>query len=822
MKYKIDPFRGAVCILSTLSAPFALANIAQAQEGAAASSGNNNEIIVTAQKRDETLHDVPVTVSVLTENLIREQNIASLADAARLLPNVKIDTISFGIAPQMRGFSTDPLYAGYEQAVGLVIDGVPYTRGAYFGGALFDIGQLEALYGPQGQLFGKNSTVGTLNLRTASPTDHFTANAEVSIGDYGRRRFSGALSGPLIPGFLNFRVSGIHDENDGYIKNTTTVARTCPDQVGQPMRPAINCTPNKRFQQFENNGFRAKLQFTDIAGGTVDLTYERTDSWSSGPGYELYITPQRYQDAFRAFDPNADFQGGNWVASEDFPTSQTAETEIFSVNANFDLGGWGIALRGGHANLQSVRFSGDEVPLIFTDARLTEKSHQTTAEFQVSSPELDGFLGLGGLGASSDFVAGFFYQNVKLDPTTTTSELEQTTAFTFATTLDADPTTNGTVIGNVLAGLPPSIEYQNTPTIQNSNVYAFFGQLNWHLTDELTFLYGMRYTHEKKTADSTIFVIGPCGTSDCAPFLKAAIILPAYPSSFTGVISEDNFSPKLGLKYEANPDLNFFLTWAKSYRGSGFNTALPGVGGSPFAFEPEDAESWELGAKGRFLDGKLNLNVGLYWTTLSNFQVNTTQVVPGTSISTSYVVNAGKLRSRGFEADLNYVPNDWLTIRGALAYTDTKFLDFTIGGCVKDRPNTDGDADPRCDLTGKPLPRAPKWSFSLTPSVDIPLSTDVSFIGNANFTFQSSQYLDDSLDDRTKIGSFMTVDLSAGLRFDTANAGAFDLGVSVRNLTNVAVPLDRRPAMLAALCVGCFTESLAPPRTVLGYLRWNY
>ncbi|MGH7857452.1 MAG: TonB-dependent receptor plug domain-containing protein, partial [Candidatus Binatia bacterium] len=180
-------------------------------EAAAAPRGRTiEEIVVTAQRTEQQLHDVPISMSAFDDRFLRQQGVTDLQDVARFAPNVRVDTAGTIIQPRIRGFSTNVVVnRGLELPVGIVVDEVPYSRADYFVSGLFDLDRVEVLRGPQGQLFGANTTVGLLNLVTKNPTDEFTGFIDTEIGDLGRRRFEAGVGGPLVPRFLNFRIAGL-------------------------------------------------------------------------------------------------------------------------------------------------------------------------------------------------------------------------------------------------------------------------------------------------------------------------------------------------------------------------------------------------------------------------------------------------------------------------------------------------------------------------------------------------------------------------------------------------------------------------------------
>ncbi|MGH7858126.1 MAG: TonB-dependent receptor, partial [Candidatus Binatia bacterium] len=260
--------------------------------------------------------------------------------------------------------------------------------------------------------------------------------------------------------------------------------------------------------------------------------------------------------------------------------------------------------------------------------------------------------------------------------------------------------------------LPPGftgtedLEWTDTFTRQTTSSYGLFGQMNWHVVDRLTLLAGSRLSlltkhvtmtnqnHSTKPGDAS-----PTIDSSVAEYVNATLDR-----------DEFHFSPKVGGKYDWSDDLNFYATWSRGFRAGGIGVFSQTGNLEDEQYEDETVTNWDVGSKWNFLDGAASLNLGLFWMTLSDFQVFT--ILPGAAVVTPAIVNAPEAQARGVETDVTWLPTDWLTLRGTLGFNDTEFTDFPIGTCEVDRPNTDGDDDPRCDLTGRPLVRAPQWSVS--------------------------------------------------------------------------------------------------------------
>lgn len=769
------------------------------------------EIIVTAQKRQETLHEVPISISVLDDEFLSQQSITDLQELAHHVPNVKIDTAGgFWIQPRIRGFSTDPFNRGFEQAVGLVIDGVPYRRGEYFLGALLDLDRVEVLRGPQGTLFGKNTTVGLLNLATKKPTDELTGFINLEAGEFDRRRVEGALGGPLIKGLLNFRIAGLFDDRDGFVDNTT--AALVPETF-------------QKLGGRRQKGLRFKLDFPDLLGANLILGYERFEPESTGAGQELRLVPENLRPFFLQFDPDTDFEPENYVGSINARDAWSQSIDTFVANASYDLGGWGLAAVAGWSMLETKGMNdGDISPLPIITIALAEKVPQTTFELRLTSPNLPGLFGLDrpfGLAlGGSDFIAGLFYQRGQLQPSRITARVNAAVlASWIAFQNNPDPATlPSTPRGLQLTENELGTEIYRAAFRQTSDAMAVYGQGNWHFADRWTFISGARFSYDRKKA-GWVTDLDP----DNAPFLVAA-----GAEEFTQNLtrSEFEFAPKLSMKYDWSDDITSFAGWAMAFRGGGFNNFTFSPDREVVEFDSETVTSWEVGTKMNLLDGAAQLDLGLFRMNLTDFQLVSEQstIVADLPI----VVNAGEARSQGVEADLRWLPATWLSVRGSLGFDDTQFLEFPDGDCEEGFEDTDGDGNPRCDLSGRSLSRAPKWTSTVTGNVTVPLasiagdrilafsSTGIDLISGLTVEYQDTQYLRRTLDPRTRSPSFFK--LNANIGFMHPGQG-WSLGLTAQNLLD-QFSANRVEGVTSG--TGVFSQFVDPPRVLFGTFRWSF
>jgi iron complex outermembrane recepter protein len=783
------------------------------------------EIIVTAQKREENVREVPISMSVLDSSFLTENSITDFKDIAEMVPNARIDNSGEFNDVRIRGFGSPLSNKAFEQSVGLVIDGVPYGRREYFLGPVFDVERIEVLRGPQGTLFGKNTTAGLFNIINKKPTDEYTGYVQGEYGELDRWHVSTGVGGPILKNWLNFRFSGLAEERDGYMVNTTAPfsADAAPRASGR-----------------DRKGLRIQLGAPNVAGADVVASYEHVDVDLDAGGWEFRRIENdnpNIKTFFRAYDPDTDFVPFNYRGSVDESTHFIQHFDTFTLNARREVAKWTLNLVGGYSMLdEKVKHADPDftpAPIFFSSDK--DQNPQETVELRATSPSLPGLFGLRSLlGRSlgtSDVTAGFFFQRREINNSARPIGLNVAVAAQFLAcqglplnavgglpVLTVLPP--GFVVPACNVNIPPgSRVFEETTGYfeQSGNSYAGFSHMNWHFFDRWTLQYGMRFSYEDKTATNSRATTAGTGV--------AFSLLGIRP--FTKTLSRDEFAftPKVGLIYDWTDDINLFATWARGFKSGGFNELASNADTlSNLEYNPEKTTSWEVGSKMRLLDGRANLNVSLYWQNATDLQVFTVQ--PSTAIVS--VTNAGEARSRGIEADGAWLVTDWLTMRAAMALTDAKYLSFPFGDCNADRPNTDGDSDPRCDLSGKPLYRTPMWTVTASPSVRFPLTSmidaaklperlrSVSLVGNLAMEYEDVQFVDRTDDPREVQPSFFKLNGSVGLECEKSG---LSLRLHAENITDEATVSQAREVTLGP---GNLVHVLEAPRLIFGSVRWAF
>lgn len=760
------------------------------------------EIMVTAQKREEAIQDVPISMSVIDEKFIAEQGITNVREAMLYVPNVKIEEAGYFMIPRIRGFSTNNNNKAFEPPAGLAIDGIPYGRIEYFNAGLYDISRVEVLRGPQGTTFGKNTSAGLIHLITKDAGDEFEGFINLQYGEYQRKRVELAASVPLVKDFLNARVAVMKDERRGFVENTTFGLSEFADRY---------------LQGKDNQGVRVKLQFPDLAGSRLKLGYDKLNLGSLGSGIEIVSVTDAVAAVLRKYDPNVDLVGGNFRTSLDYGDYRKTKIETLNGEWTYDLGGWGLTALGGRSVMNTLFFLDTDFspsPAILGDG--ADRSPTVTAELRGASSAFDGLFGMQQLFGknlgSSDLLLGVFFQNNEI----------QDGYFHFAfpqgpfleLTAAAEGSGNGVSPPGAVFGIGPGADVGGVDDVtqffdQQSKTAALFAQTQWTFLPQWTLQLGGRFSQEKKAGQwNSVFNSPPPNAIIQAAGLTEFMVERQRKDEF--------FQPKVSMNYKPTPDISLFVRWARSFKSGGFNAFAFRAVDDQLTYEPEYSTELAFDAKMTLIENTMKLNLSIYRQEIKDFQVLTREPQMGTiGLGLTKVVNAPKARSQGVEGDLRWLPLDWLQLIGSLGVNDTEYLDFKINDCPADMDNTDGDADGRCDATGRPFAFAPKLNGALTGVFTPAWSVlGLSFDGGLTAEYMSGQFLDIDLDRRKVQQPFWRYRAALGIA-NRAQGWSFKL--TGENLSN-KVTYIRQGDVAPKQFVG-ITE---PPRQIFGMLRWDF
>ncbi|WP_070337705.1 TonB-dependent receptor [Pseudomonas aeruginosa] len=729
------------------------------------------KVTVTARRREEDSQKVPTPITVLGGETLEAQRISRVQDLQQVLPSVNVAYIhARQSSVAVRGIGNNPASDGLEGSAGIYLDNVYLGRPGMAVFDLLDIEQLELLRGPQGTLFGKNTTAGVLNISTRAPTFTAERTVEVSGGQDGYFQGRGTVSGPLGE-TLAGRLSAYRTRDDGYIKNIHD-DNYLNGGERQGARGQLLFEPNEDFSL----RWIADYNEEDSSNGSMVVYGGAERFWQRAAlvGASPLRDPQRRKVNINGRQHVSVHQGGS------------------SLEANWNLaGGYRLtsisAYRYWHftpANDEQLNVSA------INDTGVEVHDRQFSQEIRLASPT----------GGAFDYVVGAYAFRQNLGNKTFTSY---------------GPLADLYLLGANLGALNDTYSKANGKIETDS--FALFAQGTWHLTERLDFTAGLRGTYEEKNAKVERFApLGGAAVGGVGAAVRNGQ-LGAYDS---GDLSQYNFAPSalLSLSYQFSDDLLGYASLSHGEKSGGVNLAVgsaPSAGADSLLVGPERANDAELGLKSTLFDRRLLLNANLFWTGIHGYQATTLYQAPGSTQLVQVLANAGSVRSRGLEFEATALPLRGLTLNFNGSYNDVTYLSFKDAPCPAEVSTRPG-APSSCDLTGQRVVGASKWIANLNGEYQWRLDDRFQPYVSASYAYRSAAEgtLDNS--DLSKIDGYALANLAAGLRSDLGD-GQLDTSVWLKN----AFDKDYYLSAFASIN-GSYTASVGQPRTLGVSLRYDF
>lgn len=680
------PYGWLLTGLTVLIAPWVVVDPALAQSDGAAAL---EEILVTAQRREESLQDVPISVTAL-----RGEAFDSIFDAgsdiralATRIPSVYAESSNGRYAPRfyIRGFGNADFGLGASQPVLIVMDEVVHDNVILKGFPLFDIEQVEVLRGPQGTLFGRNTPAGIIKFDSRKPTDEFEATLAGSYGTHNASVVDLAVGGPLSDR-IRARLAAQINTRDDFINNGNSAAGFVGD--------------GDEMGGYEDYMARAIVEFdiTDIFNATLSLQGRDLDGTSSI--FRANVLSTGSNELNENFDRDTVyFDGGQNNTQEQQTFSSTLKLQysrpdfdITSITAFISGDGFSIGdIDGGTGAvfLPTGSFPGD-IPFPSESASRVDGVDQFTQEIRIATTGEDSFRWQGGL---------FLFDE----------ELE----------------TTDIGLDGFGGEAPTALVSQN----QTSESWAVFAQGEFDLTDQVTLIGGLRYTDDDKTLQAQRTLGGPTG--------------PLFPPDTN--VSDEQVSWDLSLLYELNEDVNLYGRIARGYRGPSIQGRIT-FGDTITTADSETNLSFEGGIKAALLDGRARLNAGIFHYRVDDIQFTAI----GGAANTNRLVNSERAVGQGVELELEVTATDWLRLAFGLGYNDTELQDNNLRVAVCGAPCTildPVDTDGFALIDGNPFPNAPEMTANLSARYSMPVGraseffvyTDWAYQGETNFFLYESE-----------------------------------------------------------------------------------
>jgi len=745
------------------------------------------ELVITSRRRIETAQSVPIPISIVGGAKVEETGAFNVNRLKELVPAVQLyssnprnTTLNIRGQGSTFGLTND----GIDPGVGFYVDGVYYARPAVTALDFVDVERIEVLRGPQGTLFGKNTTAGAFNVTTRAPRFKPGAAFEVSYGNYGFVQAKASVTGPLTKKIAG-RISLSGTQRNGVIDNIAT---------GKPVNT------------LNNIGVRGQILYAPTSKVKITLIADITDQKPDGYAQVVAGVVKTKRAAYRQFDSIISdlhyklpsLNAFDRIIDHNTPWKSGNQLGGVSLNADFKLGNGTLtsttAWRYWNWDPSNDRdFTGLSVLQL---SQATSRHEQWTQEIRYAgefSQRLSGVFGV--------FIIG---QDLNTDPVHIEESGSAQWRFSQSTTSDKWKT----------PGLLDGYGIKTKSRLQTFGA-AVFGQIDWAITERFHVLPGIRYNYDKKDVEYDRKTYGGLQTTD--PALLAIQRLVYTDQAFTANVDESNFSGQLTLSFKARENINTFATYSLSYKPVGVNLGgLPTSNGEVMTdlavIKPESVRHFEVGVK-TSPSKKSILNITFHNTTIDDYQTQVQTAEVG--VNRGYLANAEKVRFRGAELDGSVQVSHRFSVYGNLAYTESEYVSFKNAPVPLEET---GAAQSFKDISGGQLPGISKWAGSLGGEILFG-STDI-FGQPGKYFFALDGYARSSFSSSPSPSQFLNIDGYAIVngRLGFRSSPGLTFFIWGRNLLNKDYFEQLLPAAGNA---GHYAGVLGDPRTYGVTLRYS-
>jgi len=736
------------------------------------------QIVVTAQRRSENIQDVPISIQAFTAKSINDLGIKSSSDLGQVTSNVDI-SLSSGAGNQpivtIRGIGLNDYDTNNAGPNGIYVDEVYLSSPASQTFQTFDLQRIEVLKGPQGTLYGRNTSGGAINFITNKPTDQFETDLHADYSSYNTFNFEGGIGGPVAPN-LDARAAVVVNESQGYGHN---------DLTGNHEDGANNAAG--RIQLLWKPSDKLKV-LLNVHGGFVDnRPNEYRHIGAFVPGTQSSATPtvcsvaQTYAggcvDLFGYGTPKGFYEGA-YNRQQNLKIHSAGS----SLRADYDLGSITLtSITSFEHNDKIHPEETDMSPNRLVEINFDVRANTVTQEFRAAYSE-----------PKYDWVLGLYYLHENL------SQNQPLDLFLDFDKFGGFGVPAGPGAGDGIAQISYDVSHQGT------NAYAGFGQGDYSVTDSLKLTFGGRVTSEQRSfhyVGSTQFQAG--GMDNFGPVQLLADTSERF--------SNTAFSWRTGLDYHFSPVIHAFATVATGYKSGDFNGSFLSSNPAEIALQlkpvlPEHVTTYEVGFKSELLDNRLLFNASAFYNDYRNMQVFVLvpPVTGGSGLPVNVLDNAKKAHTEGIDAELIAQPIANLTATFNLGLLKTR-MDSFVANVDPDQPN----------YSGHQLPLAPHVTFAGILDYKVPLHE-----GKLDFqfsaTFKGHQFFDISNDPYIQQGGYWLENVRAAYQFQRDQ---LEVALYVRNLSNKTYYVDKFNLIAP---FGLIQGMLGTPRFIGGEVNYHY
>jgi outer membrane receptor protein involved in Fe transport len=736
-----------------------------------------DEITVTATKRDESIQDIPISITAISGDVLQRDVMKNLQDLAVTVPNL---TISSGLTTDnihIRGIGSGN-ERSFEQAVGMFIDNVYMPRSRQYRSPFLDVDRVEIARGPQAVLFGLNATAGAVAIHTARsrPGDDLVADLTAEYeAEYGGTALTAVVGGSPSE-TVGLRVAArILDTGDGYWENLTT---------------------GQKENSLKDTLLRGSIVWEPTDNVAVDVKVEFAEFERDGNVDELYTDAGGFSDGSDVLD---------WVRGQDasllplYPTPKQPgfDGELLNIAASVDVstaGGGTITGTVGYSDYDWAMYLDlDSSPLQIIDSGIEEPYKQTSIELRYASSEENAIQFIGGAYLS-------------------TNELGQ-----------AQP---NLVDGNIflgafgfpVTGFDAGRLWSNAQFNQEEDVTSVYGMLNWSVSDTVQIRGGVRYVDSKKTheriaeclvrrTDGTFDELDLAGNPN--DFLLSLIgFCPTIVTPNVQSRSSDNLLPEISAQWYVGESTMLYGKYGESAKSGGFVASTTIVDGF-FEYDDETGTGFEFGLKTSFADGRGEFNIALFLTDYEDLQLNSFDPVTAASI----IRNAGEVESKGVEIDARFAVSDAVTVGASIGFLNAEFTSFESGPCYPGEPVNPSDPGGGCNKTGMTLPYSPDNSGMAYVDINAPFGSNLTFLGGLDVNFSSDYLTDGTLDPLGRQSSYTKINARAGIG---SADGKWRVSVIGKNLS------EEKINNFTEAFLGVYRGYMQEPRTVWLQGRYSF
>ena len=764
-------------ILGASALTFMVAAPALAQNGPVL-----DEIIVTAQYREKGLQDVPVSVSAVNADIIEKTSIVKIEDLTTLVPNFTYTETGISTNFFIRGIGSG-INQGFEQSVGVYVDGVHYPRGQQVRAPFLDLERVEVLRGPQSILFGKNSVAGAMNITTAKPTNSFEGSLFTSYEFEDKEAIiEGVVSGPISER-MRGRIAARYRDFDGYVANAT-LGRDEPNREEFTIRGSLEVDVSENLMA----SFKAEVSNFDGLGRNMEI--ENANA-VGGLTYGQLLNVVFGQDASVLNETQDGIRSSNGDSSNN-------KMGTYQMTLDWQLGDFDLQAISAYETLEYDEICDcDFTGATIFHADLQEEYTQFSQEVRLTSPVSDSF----------DYILGAYFQSSEH-------------IYQDQIVIDANSVlipalgASGALLSNTQAARIANVD---------ATVLSAFAQVNWHVSDQLTVQLGGRLTNDSRDGDRVMNIQAAGGGALPGAQAGAAIV---YAGGFaisstnlaaiaglgnptaafllgklgqpqvTGERNVTKFSPDVKLVYDLSDDALLYASWARGFKSGGFdfranNRGVSATSNDAFEFEDERATNYEIGGKFK-LSGAAELNITGYLTKFDDLQVSIFDGVLGFNVG-----NAASSQVKGIELDGRWAVTDNVRLNGGLSLMDFEFTDFKNGQCYFGQ--TPDFANGLCDYTGLSNQLVSDFSGNIGMDFDFPVMDDYEITGLTTLAYVSAYDAAPTHDPAGKQDGYAKI--NARLGFGPQD-GPWEIAVLAKNLTDQKVRTYTGDAPLAGSSFG--------------------